>query len=123
MKFTETNYGNPMKTITKFPDHYVALAITVDATGVTANADGKKIVPAGTIIGSAVVNKTILGDDVKGKAANDATAEGVLFTDVDVTHGDAAGSLLVHGFVDLNKIPTAPDATAVAVLKQITFLK
>ncbi|XOS93824.1 hypothetical protein ACLMAB_10570 [Brevibacillus laterosporus] len=49
-KFVETNYSNK-KEILKFPDHYVALAVTVDDTGITTNGEGKKIVPAGTILG------------------------------------------------------------------------
>jgi hypothetical protein len=49
-KFVQTDYLNK-KEILKFPDHYVALAVMVDDSGVSANADGKKIVPAGTIVG------------------------------------------------------------------------
>lgn len=52
MKFVETQYTNKVE-ILKFPDHYVALAVTVDDTGVVANASGKKIVPAGCIVGGA----------------------------------------------------------------------
>lgn len=50
MKFVETQFTNKTE-ILKFPDHYVALAVTVDDTGIIANAYGKKIVPAGTIVG------------------------------------------------------------------------
>lgn len=53
-KFTTTTYGN-RKQIHKFPDHYVNLAVTVDNTGITANAEGKKIVPAGTILGNGIL--------------------------------------------------------------------
>lgn len=49
-KFVETTYTNK-KSILKFPDHYVNLTVTVSDAGVTANAEGKKIVPAGTIVG------------------------------------------------------------------------
>ena len=49
-KFVQTDYLNK-KEILKFPDHYVALAVMVSDEGVSANADGKKIVPAGTIVG------------------------------------------------------------------------
>jgi hypothetical protein len=50
MKFESTSFTNK-KDILKFPDHYVALAVTVDDLGIVANADGKKIVLAGTIVG------------------------------------------------------------------------
>ncbi|RJX41793.1 hypothetical protein D3P09_02320 [Paenibacillus pinisoli] len=116
-KFVTTTYGN-RKEILKFPDHYVNMPITVDNAGVTANADGKKIVPAGTILGGGVIT-----DPSKlAVKSNDATAEGVLFYDVDVTHGPAPGALIIHGFIDLAKIPDVPDAAAVTALNQITFI-
>lgn len=118
MKFTQTDYGNK-KGILKFPDHYVNLAITVDNTGITANADGKKIVPAGTILGGG-----FLTDDTKlAIKSNDVNAEGVLFNDTDVTYGPASGAALIHGFLALDKLPEAPSAEAITALKQITFLK
>ncbi|WP_246096167.1 hypothetical protein [Paenibacillus sinopodophylli] len=121
MKFVQTNMTNK-KEILKFPDHYVNLAITVDDTGVTANADGKKIVPAGTIMGgNLLADKTIKA--VKATTTSTVSnAKGVLFNDVDVTYGPAAGALIIHGFVDLAKIPTAPTTEEVTALKQITFL-
>lgn len=116
-KFVQTDYGN-RKEILKFPDHYVNLAITVDDAGVTAGPDGKKIVPAGTIMGGGVI-----ADPTKNAVkSNDANAEGVLFNDVDVTYGPASGALLIHGFVDLAKLPEAPADEAIAALKQITFI-
>jgi len=116
-KFVTTTYGN-RKEILKFPDHYVNMPVTVDDTGVTANADGKKIVPAGTIMGGGV-----LTDPSKlVTKTNAAGAEGVLFDDVDVTYGPASASLTIHGFIDLAKLPEAPVAAAVTALKQITFI-
>lgn len=118
MKFIQTDYSN-RKEILKFPDHYVNLAITVDDTGVVANAEGKKIVPAGTLMGGGV----LASETVKATAVNGTGSEGVLFYDVDVTYGPAPGALTIHGFIDLDKIPAAPTAEAIAALKQITFLK
>lgn len=118
MKFVQTDYGTP-KQILKFPDHYVALAVTVDDTGVTAGADGKKIVPAGTIIGGGFITD----DTVKATAVNGATSEGVLFNDTDVTYGPAPGAAIIHGFIALDKLPAAPTADAITALKQITFIK
>ena len=116
-KFVKTTYGN-RKEILKFPDHYVNLAITVSDTGITANSEGKKIVPAGTLMGGGVIaDKSVLAAPVNG-----AGTEGVLFNDVDVTYGPAPGALLIHGFVDLAKLPAAPATAAVTALKQITFI-
>lgn len=68
------------------------------------DVDGKKIVKAGTIL-----------------PANDATAVGILFEDVDVTSGDALGSLIEDGFVLKERLPEAPSQEAIASLKRITF--
>jgi hypothetical protein len=117
-KFAQTSFGNK-KTILKFPDHYVNVAVTLDDNGIVANADGKKIIPAGTILGGGV-----LADPTKkAKADNTTTAEGVLFNDVDVTYGPAPGAMMIHGFVDLNKLPAAPVAAAITALPLIKFLK
>lgn len=123
-KFVQTNYGNK-KEILKFPDHYVALAVTLDDTDVTPGPDGKKIVPAGTILGGG-----FLEDDqalaVKATTTGDpavSNAEGVLLYDVDVTHGPASGAAIIHGFIEIGKLPQAPDEAEKAALKQITFIK
>lgn len=132
-KFVSTTYTNS-KEILKF-DHYVAIGITIDDAGITANADGKKIVPAGTIIGGTGGANAILANsatlatkhNTQGVATSTAgagvDAEGVLLTDVDVTYGDASGTMIIHGFIDLSKLPEVPSADAVAALKnRIVFL-
>lgn len=118
MKFVKTDYTSPVE-ILKFPEHNVAVTVTVDDTGVVA-VDGKKIVPAGTIVGGGfLADRT-----AKAKASTDViAAEGVLRYDVDVTYGPAPGAAVIHGFVDLGKIPTAPSAAQKTALTQITFLK
>ena len=122
MKFEKTSYGNRTN-ILKFPDHYVNLAVMVSDAGIVANADGKKIVPAGTILGGGVIADDTK-DAVKATTTADASnAEGVLFNDTDVTSGPAKGALLIHGFIALDKIPKAPTAEEVAALKQITFIQ
>lgn len=129
MKFIETTYTNK-KEILKFPDHYVALAVTVDDAGVVADADGKKIVPAGTILGGGVLTDPTGGfaklavttPGVDG-APGTSDAEGVLLNDTDVTYGPASGALVIHGFIDAAKLPAAPTAEDVAALNQIKFLK
>lgn len=121
-KFKTTTYGNA-KTILKFPDHYVNLAVTVSDVGVAANADGKKIVPAGTILGGGFLTDASIAAVKATTTEGISDAEGVLFYDVDVTGGPSSGAALIHGFVDLNKLPVVPSAEEVTALKQITFLK
>lgn len=94
------------KQILAIPDHYVCVAHTFlknDAAATTV--DGRKIIKAGTIY-----------------PANDATAKGVVFSDMDVTDGDMTGSILIHGFVKSAALPAVPAAAAITALKQVTFL-
>ncbi|MYL56193.1 hypothetical protein GLW20_01580 [Virgibacillus halodenitrificans] len=123
-KFVKTSYGTPNQ-ILKFPDHYVSLPVTVSDAGVNADANGKKIVPAGTILGGG-----FLADDTVNavKATTSETpavsnAEGILSNDVDVTHGPATGSVVIHGFIATDKLPTVPTTEEKAALNQIKFIK
>lgn len=130
-KFIETNYTN-RKEILKFSNHHIQVAVTVSDTGVSV-VDGKKIVKAGTIIGGE--GGSILSDETKkaivkntqgaltGATGAGIDAEGVLLYDVDVTYGPKEGAMVVHGFIKLDSLPTAPCADAKAALKQITFIK
>ena len=77
---------------------------TVSDVGVTADANGKKIVKAGTIL-----------------PANDATAKGILYNDVDVTHGPQPGSLIVEAYILEARLHTAPADEAKTALKEIKF--
>lgn len=121
MKFTSESFGNK-KGILKFPDHYVGIAVTVDDTGIVENEDGKKIVPAGTIVGG-TTGSVIEDDTLLVAEKNELGAEGILFSDVDVTHGPANATMILHGFVDLAKLPSPPVADAKNSLKQIFFIK
>lgn len=84
-------------------DKCVAFTTTVPQSKGEA-VGAKSIVKAGTIL-----------------PENDATAKGILLHDVDVTSGDALGSLLEDGFVLSARLPVAPQETAKTALKKITF--
>jgi len=122
--YAETEYSNTKQIL--LCDHKVAINVLVSDDGVVANSDGKKIVPAGTIVGGSTVPVlTNRGEPVAKKntqAEDGAAAEGVLLYDVDVTHGPATGSMIIHGFVLLDRLPEAPCADAIAALKDITFV-
>lgn len=84
--------------------HFINFTTTVSDVGVSANENGKKIVPAGTVL-----------------PKNDATAKGILFHDVDVTEGPQPGALMVEGYVIEERLPVVPDSLAKAELKEIKF--
>ena len=122
--YAETTYSNTRQIL--LCDHKVAINVLVSADGVVANPDGKKIVPAGTIVGGST--KPVLtnrGEPVvkKNTQADGSDAEGVLLYDVDVTHGANTGAMIIHGFVLLDRLPEPPCTEAIAALKGITFVK
>ena len=94
------------KTILKFFD-YKGFAALIKATGVTADANGKKIVKAGTPY-----------------PANDGTCKGFLLADVDVTQGDAPGTIIYDGSIDAAKVTAngvTVSAEAKAAVPRVTF--
>lgn len=63
--------------------------------------NGRKIVKAGTPLTGDLTNRS-----VAFTAASDANAKGILLHDVDVTDSDANATLLIWGFVNLDRIDT-----------------
>lgn len=104
-------------------ENKVAYPVTVNATGVTADSQGRKIIPAGTPIGGA---KNALQDEtVVLSVANDVTAQGVLEHDVDVTAGESAGTMIVWGWVNEYRMKnvTVSDEAKKALDGKVTFIK
>lgn len=66
--------------------------------------DEAGIVPAGTIF-----------------PANDGTAIGIIYNDVDVSTGDQPCSVIVEGYILKDRLPEAPSPEAVAAMKEIKF--
>lgn len=88
MKFTETNIAADVGIL--YNDDYIAKPY--DCTSLTSLAtDG--IIPAGTMI-----------------PANDATAEGVLLTPVNLAE-NPNGTIVIRGFIKKDALPVAPAAT------------
>lgn len=115
-KFVKTTYGSG-KEILKLSE-YVGIPVTVDDTGISVDVNGKKIVPAGTIVGGG----RITDETQMVKESNDANAEGILLYDVDVTYGPKDGSMIIHGFIDLTKLPSAPTDDAKTAMNMIKFM-
>ena len=104
MRFTQTEYGSE-KQILMFPNPYVAAPQKFSqGSSLAVDVNGRKIIKAGTIY-----------------PANDATALGIVFSDLDVTEGDQNGAIIVFGFVKTNALPVAPTAAAKTALNMIKF--
>lgn len=106
MKFKENQVNTPSEIL--YNNHFVGTPTMVSSTNIEAGSDGKKIVKAGSII-----------------PKNDATAKGVLLSDVDVTNGDAPGTLIIHGFVDnaqIIKNGITVTAEAMGAMTQVMFV-
>ena len=117
-----TSYGTA-KDILYLLDDYTAITVNVSATGVTAGSDGKKIVPAGTVIGGVLADPTQAAVAAAGGSGEGAVAaEGVLMHDVDVTDGDALGTMIVRGVIDGTKLPANITANQKATLPMITVI-
>lgn len=86
--------------------HQVSVSIKVPqnfAGAVTEN--GRKIVQAGTPLTGDLTNRS-----AAFTAADANNAVGVLLHDVDVTDSDGNGTLLIWGFVNLNRVDDTPKA-------------
>ncbi|MGF7436314.1 hypothetical protein [Lentilactobacillus senioris] len=106
-----------------FIDNKVALGGLISDAGVTADKTGKKIIPAGTTVGGT----TSFLDDEKAvlSVVSDATAQGVLEHEVDVTAGPADGTVIVEGYINEFRLPegvTVSDEAKKALTK-VTFFK
>lgn len=116
-------YDAPEKDVVLNPDNLFEIGVQVANTGVTANAEGRKIIPAGTPVGGTTsvleTRNTVL--TVTNTAATGDNAQGVLRHDVDVTDGNANATLVVRGEIDLSKCPTIV-SEAKAALTHLIFV-
>ena len=103
----------------------MSVGIIVDEAVGTAGEDGRKIVKAGTPL-----NGDLTACGTAFVAAKDTSnpAVGVLLHDVDVTEGGANGTLLIWGFVNLNRMDSTTAGLITATRKtelagRVWFLK
>lgn len=95
--------------------------VTIDSSKVAANEDGRKVVLAGTPIG---MNNAGKWEPYDGKATPNVVPTDLLFHDVDVTDGDEAAGSIIHGFVNVERLPDPEriDARVRANMPMIGFL-
>lgn len=118
---TET-FGAPTQVLGTIANKF-ALGVQISAEGVTAGADGRKIIPAGTPVGGA---DPLANEAAVLKVSNDASAIGVLEHAVDVTEGNGNGTLIYNGYINENRLPqglTIADAAKTALAPRVVFFK
>lgn len=127
----KTTYGAPRQILANVEHQYSVGCIVPASMGPTTATNGVKLVKAGTPIN---INLSDTNTAVKAPAPADTgttavSMNAVLLHDVDVTDGDANGTALIFGFVNLNrldtdvvaKITTAQGITGASPL--LTFVK
>lgn len=103
----------------------MSVPILVDKTMASVTVDGRKVVKAGTPLNGDLAAR---GTAFKAAADTTAPAVGVLLHDVDITDNNANGTLLIWGFVNLDRLDSATAALITATRKtelagRIWFLK
>lgn len=120
---TKKTYTAPKQILANVELQASVGCIVPKSLGVTVN--GKTIAKAGTPIKVDLMNLQTAAQAASGTVAMNA----VLLHDVDVTEGNANGTALIFGFVNVNrvesdvatKITTALTATGIS--QQLTFMK
>lgn len=110
-------YGNTNQILFAV-EHQVSMGVVVNkALGVAEGT--KKVVKAGTpLTGNLDVRTTAFTAATAGSSTEASNAVGVLLHDVDVTTGDANGTLLLFGFVNTNRIDAITKAKLTDTVKK-----
>ena len=110
-------YGNTNQILFAV-EHQVSMGVVVSkALGVAEGT--KKVVKAGTpLTGNLDARTTAFTAATAGSSTEASDAVGVLLHDVDVTTGDANGTLLLFGFVNTNRIDAITKAKLTDTVKK-----
>lgn len=99
---------NLENTILNMHAPYYTLPCIISADGVSAE-NGKKVIKAGTPVGGD--DNVLLDRTKKLKSTNTSTlgakTQGILIHDVDVTDGDASGTVAFMGVIDMAKVDSS----------------
>lgn len=89
------------------PETAFSISVMVGNTGVTNDANGRKIIKAGTPIGgttSALTTRSTVLQQTNTSALATNT-QGILSKEVDVTDGEVSVAMIVTGKIDTSKLP------------------
>lgn len=115
------DYAQDGKSILVADSLAFSLGAVIGNTSVTAGADGRKIIKAGTPL-----TGNILKRNTAFTVGTSANAVALLLHDLDVTDGNTNGTILISGYVDYDKLDANVQALitneVVAKLTKITFI-
>lgn len=115
------DYAQDGKSILVADSLAFSLGAVIGNTSVTAGADGKKIIKAGTPL-----TGNILKRNTAFTVGTSANAVALLLHDLDVTDGNTNGTILISGYVDYDKLDANVQALitneVAAKLTKITFI-
>lgn len=98
-----------------------SIGAVISNSTISAGEDGRKIIKAGTPVAG-----NILKRNTAFTKGSETDAVAILLHDVDVTAGNANGTILISGYVDYDKLDTDVQALVttalVAKLPKITFI-
>lgn len=103
---------------------YVAAGAVIDDAAFVSE-DGRKLVKAGTPVAG---DLTARGTAFTKANADGSDVVGILVHDVDVTNGNANGTVMIGGYVNVDRVDATTAALYVEAIKKslkgsITFLK
>lgn len=105
----KTDLGGPVQILYSVQNQ-VSVPILVSKETTSVTVDNKKVVKAGTPMAGDLTNRSTPFT----VAAGGTGAVGVLLHDVDITDENANGTLLIWGFVNLDRLDTATQGLATA---------
>lgn len=115
------DYAQDGKSILVADSLAFSLGAVIGNTSVTAGADGRKIIKAGTPL-----TGNILKRNTAFTVGTSANAVALLLHDLDVTDGNTNGTILISGYVDYDKLDANVQALitneVAAKLAKITFI-
>lgn len=124
MAFTTKKFGTE-NDILIASEHNLRVGCIVNNTGVEADENGEKWLRAGTPVGSET--SVLENRQTPLSKVADATVQGILLHDVDVTKGAANGEIVIRGWIDTLKIDSTTRAlltsTITDALPGIVFMK
>lgn len=115
---TVNGLPKPKKNLEAFVDAGTVSKNVTFAKGSGVTENGRKIVKAGSVITGFLETYNSFG---KVSTLN-TDAEGILLADVDTTEKAASGAVMIHGWINTDKLDTPIDAAAKTALTKIGFI-